>query len=435
MKMIYTNIEFLASFTEMFLMYKFYSAALYHYKKNISVKYEIALALVGTILIEISNTFSTFSYFTMVLFVIFTSITAAMLYRINYFIVFSISCFYILCLGCIDFLFFSSISLFYNSSKSFEELVIQSSPLRAVIILVIKCIWILIYLATRKYLYKVFSNKHYTYTIFILTISSFMVFIYMVNQTFRSIDNSIMNIWFLFIMCFTFAVLLIFYSFQIKEEKMKLDFSEIKNNLLEENYRTINDIYMKNAKLYHDLSNHMNVLFHLLDDQKIEEAKDYIKEIAHPIIQLSKTTWTGIDVVDVIISSKIEKAKEINASFELNVEFPQNTNIQPHDICIILSNLLDNALEAVEKVKGKRKITLIIRRINHFIMIKATNSCDEKKQTANPFLNTTKDNKQLHGWGLSNVKEAVDKYNGVIKYAKQNNEFIVTIMLFYNKSN
>lgn len=432
MKVIYASVEFMVSFIEMFLMYRFYSATLFKYRKRGGIKYELVLTLIGTVLIDICNSFSIFSYFTMALFALFTSVSATVLYKINYFVVFSMSCFYVLCLGCIDFLIFSLASIFYNGSKTFGELVMQPSPLRAVTIIGIKCIWILIYLVVRKYLHRVFSNKYYAYTLLIVTFSGFLGFAYMVNQTFRNFNNSIPNIWILFVLCLIFAVLLIFFAFEIKEEKMKLNFSEVRNNLLEENYRTINDIYMKNAKVYHDLNNHMNVLYHLLDQQEIEKAKDYIKEIAHPITQLSKTTWTGIDVIDVIINSKMEKAKEIDAAIELNVEFPQNTNIQPHDICTILSNLLDNAIEAAGKVTGKRKITLIIRRINHFVMIKIINSCVGSVENKNKFPATTKDNKQLHGWGLPSVKETVDKYNGTIKYANEHGEFIVSIMLFYD---
>lgn len=92
-----------------------------------------------------------------------------------------------------------------------------------------------------------------------------------------------------------------------KEEKMKLNFAEMRNQLLEENYKAINDIYMSNAKLYHDLNNHLNVLYQLIDKGNEVEAKKYIKEISKPILKLSQTIWTGVDVVDVIINSKIEK--------------------------------------------------------------------------------------------------------------------------------
>lgn len=88
---------------------------------------------------------------------------------------------------------------------------------------------------------------------------------------------------------------------------MKLNFLEMRNQLLEENYKAINEIYSSNSKLYHDLNNHLNVLYQLLDRENVIEAKRYIKEISKPILKLSHVTWTGVDVVDVIINSKIQK--------------------------------------------------------------------------------------------------------------------------------
>ena len=139
---------------------------------------------------------------------------------------------------------------------------------------------------------------------------------------------------------------------------MKLNFSEMRNHLLEENYKTINAIYMSNAKLHHDLNNHLNVLYQLLEDGNTDEAKEYIKNISTPIMKLSKTVWTGMDVIDVIINSKLEKMKEKAISFEINVEFPQNTNISSHDMCTILGNLLDNAIEAASALENPGKISL-----------------------------------------------------------------------------
>ena len=74
MKVIYASVEFVVSFIEMFLMYRFYSAALYKYRKRGGIKYEVVLTLMALSLIDICNSFSIFSYFTMALFVLFTSV-------------------------------------------------------------------------------------------------------------------------------------------------------------------------------------------------------------------------------------------------------------------------------------------------------------------------------------------------------------------------
>ena len=261
-----------------------------------------------------------------------------------------------------------------------------------------------------------------------------MGFLYLVDQTFKAFELDMTGIWFVFLIFFALILFMTYFVIESKEEKMKLNFAEMRNQLLEENYKAINDIYMSNAKLYHDLNNHLNVLYQLLDKGHEKEAKKYIKEISKPILKLSQTIWTGVDVVDVIINSKIEKMKEKGIAYEINAEFPQNINIMPHDICTILANLLDNAIEATSKLQNSRSISLTIRKINHFLMIKVSNSCIENKEEFIQYPETTKENKELHGWGLPSVMDAVEKYNGTLKCVNQDDQFIVKIMMFFEAS-
>lgn len=236
------------------------------------------------------------------------------------------------------------------------------------------------------------------------------------------------------VLFYGFFALFLFVAYFIvesREEKMKLNFAEMRNNLLEENYKTLNEIYMSNAKLYHDLNNHLNVLYQLINEGDEKAAKEYIQEISRPIMKLSKTVWTGIDVVDVIINSKLEKMKELGITSEINVEFPQNSNILPHDICTILANLLDNAIEAVELLENRGNIALTIRKINHFLLIKVSNTCIENRDQFFDLPLTTKENKELHGWGLPSVRETVEKYNGTLKCTNSDNQFVVNIMMFF----
>lgn len=304
---------------------------------------------------------------------------------------------------------------------------------RAIIISAIKILWIIAYFLLKKYLYRFAGKKNYIYMVLIISCAGFLGFMYLAEQTFKAFDYTMPGLWFVFFAFFALFLFAVYFVMESREEKMKLNFAEMRNTLLEENYNTINDIYMSNAKLYHDLNNHLNVLYQLLDEGNGDGAKEYIKEISRPIMKLSKTIWTGIDVVDVIINSKIEKMREMNISYEINVEFPQNTNILPHDMCTILANLLDNAIEAVGAMEELGTVELTIRRINHFLLIKVSNSCATQKEKFVNYPSTTKENKELHGWGLPSVKDAVDKYNGTLKCTNENNLFNVTIMIFFEK--
>lgn len=433
MNIVYNGIEFLASFVEVLVLYKIYNILLYKQRGKQNFVFDIELAVGGTVLIQICNRVSIFSYFTIILFVLYMSITAKIIYRRNYIELFSIASFYVLCLSCFDFLIFTFVSNFYGGYNTFTDLVSAMGALRVIMVCIIKVLWILLYFMIKRYLYSFSLKKNYVYTILIISCTGFLGFVYLVNQTFKAFNFTMTGMWFIFIAFWALLFFTVYFVMESKEEKMKLDFAEMRNELLEENYKTINDIYMGNAKLYHDLNNHLNVLYQLLDEGKELEAKNYIKEISRPIMQLSKTIWTGIDVVDVVINSKLEKMKEKGIPCDVNVEFPQNTNIRPHDMCTILANLLDNAIEASEKLKSPESISLTMRRINHFLLIKVSNPCEENKESFVHFPSTTKENREFHGWGLPSVKDAVEKYNGTLKCINEGKQFTIKIMLFFEK--
>ena len=431
MIIIYEGIELIASFIEMFILYKIHNILFHKRRGNQSEKVDILLALVGAAIIRLCNHVSSFSYFTMLFFVIYVSISAAFLYKAKYISLFSISSFYLLCLTGFDFLVLTCVSNFNGGYETFVNLISTMGVSRMVIIFTVKLLWILAYLLLKKYLYRFSLKRNYVYTILAVSGTGFLGCVYLVDQTFKTLELAITGIWFVFLVFLALMVFITYFVIESKEEKMKLNFAEMRNQLLEENYREINDIYMSNVKLYHDLNNHLNVLYQLLDKGNEEEAKKYINEISKPILKLSQTIWTGVDVVDVIINSKIEKMKEKGIVFEINAEFPQNTNIMPHDICTILANLLDNAIEATSKLQKCRSISLTIRKINHFLMIKVSNTCIENIEEFTQYPETTKENKELHGWGLPSVMDAVEKYEGTLKCIYQDNQFIVKIMMFF----
>ena len=286
----------------------------------------------------------------------------------------------------------------------------------------------------RKYLY-IFSEKQGNLKeLFIMTVAGYVSFMYLVNQTFKSFGDKTPKEWFfmiIFLVLITFTLMLVT---EIKKERVRAKISELKTELLEEKYDLISDVYNKNAKLYHDLNKHLNVLYQLVDLEKIEDAKEYIKEIGEPVTELSRTVWTSVDIIDVIINSSVEKMKKRGISADINVEFPQYSNLKPNDMCTVLSNLFENAIEAAQKLNDPGTISLNMRVINHFLIIKMQNKCNSIPKEFVDFPETTKENKEFHGWGLPTVKETAEKYNGKMKCVKENDTFVVTIMMMFDIS-
>lgn len=427
----YEGIEVLGGFIELFILYRIYYL-LVQDKRRISNQYiDLFFVIGGTILIRICNHIIVFSYVTLLVIVLYTSISAMFIYKVNYAFLFLCAGVYVLCLSAFDFLLFTCVSGFFGGYETFINLISMTGIFRIIMIVITQLMKILIFLLVKRYVHCFSVKNNYIFSVSIILSAGFFSFIYLANQTFKAFYNSITGTWLVFLAFFLLLLFGVYTVIKKREQKMKLNFIEIRNKLLEKNYKTISDIYTSNAKLYHDLNNHLNVLYQLLEEGKEQEAREYIKEISQPVKNLSKTIWTGIDVVDVIINSKIERMRETGITYDINVEFPRNTNILPHDICTILANLLDNAIEAVEKEKDFRAIVLTIRRINDFLLIKVCNSCEVESEKFSNYPVTTKENKMLHGWGLPSVKDAVEKYHGTLKCEKKENQFVVVVMLFY----
>ena len=101
----------------------------------------------------------------------------------------------------------------------------------------------------------------------------------------------------------------------------------------------------------------------MLSHQKTEEAVRYLDELQAPVQEMTDTVWTGDETLDYLINSKAAAAREKGILYEAEVEFPRHTNLQSADLCAILGNLLDNALEATSKKKThQRVITKLLKR-------------------------------------------------------------------------
>lgn len=426
-------IDILASFVELHILYKIYADSF----GNVDVKDPdrklLFFSVLGVILVKVCNYTAMFSYFTILLLVLYTSCTAYSLYRTNYLLCFSLSSLYILCLSCFDFLIFTLISILFNGYDTFIELVTQQSLMRAGVIVLIKCLWVLAYRIIRNKQLWNFNEKNILKKLLGITTAGYVSFIYLADRTFRTFENRITNTWFILLIIFSLLIFLLMLSGEIEKERMKLNISELKNELLEEKYSLVNEIYSKNAKLYHDLNKHLNVLYQLLEIGETESAKEYVEKIGEPIKMLSGKIWTGVDIVDIIINSELDKMKQCGISANINMEFPGKTNLLPNDMCIILMNLLDNAIEATQKLENPEKIACTMRVVNQLLFIKVENQCVDDSVSFLHFPETTKKYKELHGWGLSCVEDVVKKYDGKMKCKQENGKFEVMIMLLFEK--
>lgn len=264
-------------------------------------------------------------------------------------------------------------------------------------------------------------------------VTGFLAVVTLSQQTALAIDDDTLDMWTILAVVLMMSVLVFNMSRQYEAEKELAELKSEQNELLEHDYTTLNNAYAINAKLFHDFHNHIGVLHQLLSHKKLDEAMQYLDELQIPLQEMTDTVWTNDETIDYLINSKAAAAKERGIQYQVQVEFPHHTNLRSADLCAILGNLLDNALEAAGQIpeKKKRFINLTIRRINQMLIIKVENSFTAPPVITGNEIKTSKKENGLHGWGLKSARTAAEKYDGIVQTSYAENVFRAVVTLSY----
>ena len=177
-------------------------------------------------------------------------------------------------------------------------------------------------------------------------------------------------------------------------------------------------------KIYHDLSNHLTVIEKYEDET---ERRKYMERLKKELKKVSSATRSGNDIVDIVLSDKREKYEDIQIRLLVQGDIDLLKKIDEFDLVTILGNALENAAEAVQKLDPEmRLVSVHIKIVHHFILIIIENEYMEGHLNLNK---TSKENPSLHGYGIENIKEAVDKYEGLVEIDTKKQKFSLQIIL------
>ncbi|MDE7212363.1 MAG: GHKL domain-containing protein [Lachnospiraceae bacterium] len=161
----------------------------------------------------------------------------------------------------------------------------------------------------------------------------------------------------------------------------------------------------------HDLVNHIGVLRELMNEKKLEDAKDYIDTIWDIQDGFDLKLHTGDSFLDVIINYYFYLAQKENIEFSVSGKLTGNMPLEMVDVTSLMGNVLQNAVEAAVKANvPKIRVEFLEHKKEIFIVVR--NSVMEKINTNNRFFITSKKDKENHGFGLRNVTAVVEKYHG-----------------------
>ena len=191
--------------------------------------------------------------------------------------------------------------------------------------------------------------------------------------------------------------------------------------------------FLKKQKSKHDVKQHFVYLLSLMDSGNIKQGIVYIKQLMKIETDTKKVVQSGNFAIDSIINFKTTIAMKYKIVFTTKINIPIRMVINEVDFCVVLGNILDNAIEANKKGKDSKYIKLTIQWDSGNIYIGMVNTYNEVLRVSREGeFATTKKDKHMHGIGLKSVKKIVEKYDGMLKCSYNENEFITKILM-YNK--
>lgn len=247
------------------------------------------------------------------------------------------------------------------------------------------------------------------------------------------LNNSQKNI----LICIAFGLLLMnIIVFGLINDILKREMLIRENRLFRERvinetgmYRTISENYDKQRKREHEYKNQMAFIAALARDNKVEELNHYLEEYNKEILENMDLIDTNNVIVNAILNSKYQEAREKGIVFVVKVNDLSDLKIKDEDIVLILSNLLNNAIEASEKCIEAVVRLKFVKEKKQIIISVVNTMANEPLINGNKFVTSKTEDADMHGIGIENIKEAVGKYGGscVIKHDSKSFRFAILI--------
>ena len=214
------------------------------------------------------------------------------------------------------------------------------------------------------------------------------------------------------------SVILLFTQRNVYKEKEEITDKYLNEQKL--HYEYLENRERETKKFRHDLRSHMELISNLAKNHEYEKIDDYFEQIQERIDTFGNVITVHNSIVDAIINQYYARAEQSGVTMEVKGRFPVDCNIDTYDLCTIFSNVLSNALEAAVETEEKY-VLLDCRHNDKSIIISVVNSYDVQAKNGNTQWRTQKANTDYHGYGLENIQDSVNKYNGLFTIETEEN--------------
>lgn len=396
-------------------------------------------SLCTTVIVSIMNYLKDFSYLTPLLSMAFVIFISSKVLSIGPLLIRFISTIIsYLVIQCIDYIVIILYGHFTGAPENFFDILVSTSGIhRASFLTIDKSIDVAFFFLLRKGLPGLSKLTH-RFRIYLLILS---VISYIVMQCLFQVvllpDLAIMQLvvvvsW-CFLIGFIVASIAFFLSLTKQEhDRQRMEMLHSENVLMAENYGRLHATQQKYARSLHDFKHHITAIRELVTTGKTKAATEYLDSLLNTTYQQATQCHSGNDIVDAIINSKLSEAqsRKIQFTFLANLHAP--IQIDPVDLCGVLANQLENAFEACIKISdpARRVVHTEIKQAQSFVFLKVENTVVSDPFEDNPHLVSTKnESSEPHGYGLLNIENIAQKYEGSVRSEFVNGKFISVVSL------
>ena len=225
------------------------------------------------------------------------------------------------------------------------------------------------------------------------------------------------------------AIISVILTICILKAKYEKRLSNFQDSVLKKQRDEVQNIYQTMRAWRHDYHNHIQSIKAMIAMDKKEELSDYLDSLEKDLDSIDIAIRTGNVGLDAILSSKVSIARKNNIEVNCTAKVPQDLKISDVHFCAIVGNLMDNAIEACEKIPAAcpRFIRIYIGLFKSQLYISVSNSTKEKKRRRLGELVTSKLGE--HGFGLRRIDKLAEKYDGYVNRKNEPGIFATEVML------
>lgn len=218
-------------------------------------------------------------------------------------------------------------------------------------------------------------------------------------------------------------------------EKSELEYElrELKkrHELIEMQDGEIRELHTSARKLKHDMKNHLMVITSYINEGEYEKVKQYTSDILDKFNSMHSYVETGNSLMNHILNEKLQYARERGILIKAEIENLSFARMKSIDFSAVLSNVLDNAIEASmrEGEEAVKEIHVTIVKNKGYDTIGVKNRISKSVLESNPELKSVKPEKESHGLGVAQIRSIVDEYQGMYDFYEEDGFFCVKIFI------